>query len=57
MWVGRAPEADPQPPDLMEQQHDDALSVFLLVWLRLLAYAYLLYREFFLVLQLVVVAF
>ena len=55
--MGRAPEADSQPPDLMEQQHDDALSVFLLACVRLLAYAYLLYREIFLVLQLVVAAF
>jgi hypothetical protein len=41
----------------MEQQHDDALSVFLLVCVRLLAYAYLLYRDFFERLQLVVAAF
>jgi hypothetical protein len=55
--VGETPQADQQPHYLMEQQHDDALLVFLLACVRLFAYAYLLYRNFFKRLQLVVAAF
>jgi hypothetical protein len=41
----------------MKQQHNDALLVFLLACVRLLAYAYLLYRDFLERLQLIVATF
>jgi hypothetical protein len=55
--VGETPQVDQRQPDLMQQQHDDALLAFLLLCVRLFAYACLLYRDFFKRLQLVVVAF
>jgi hypothetical protein len=54
--VGETPQADQRQPDLMQQQHDDALSFSLLLCAKLLAYACLSYRDFFFErLQLVVV--
>jgi hypothetical protein len=46
--VGETPQADQRQPDLMQQQHDDALSFSLLLCAKLLAYACLSYRDFFL---------